>query len=272
MTTIATHHGSPSILGGLGGELAVIILQGLSENMLNESRYLPKSWSDVNGVTAFLGHLANQCIGFLLSSPFYAASIVESVQSHVDGDTSTLLSSMESGISRILGRESRSPHFLPLYITTPLFIGYSLLQYSTEILVQSCLNRLTSLTQTSETNSSESSILSVFYPQLLSGTISTAVSGMLLYPLQTVLHRLVVQGTQTVIDNTETGVGCVPVHTAYRGFVDCWGRVIQEEGWSGLYKGFSALLLQVVLGMAILQTAKVIFTQFARDIQSGRRQ
>jgi hypothetical protein len=34
--------GSPSILGGLGGELAVIILQGLSENMLNESRYLPK--------------------------------------------------------------------------------------------------------------------------------------------------------------------------------------------------------------------------------------
>ena len=75
-----------------------------------------------------------------------------------------------------------------------------------------------------------------------------------------------------MIDNTETGVGCVPVHTAYLGFVDCLERVVQEEGWSGLYKGFSALLLQVALGMAILQVAKIVFTQFARDIQSGRRQ
>lgn len=214
-------------------------------------------------------HFPLTSIGFLLGSPFYAASVVQSVQSHCDGDTPTVLNCIKSGIARIFGWESHSRHFLPLYITAPVCVGYSLLQYCTETIVTACINRFTSLTR--DNNTAESSILSVFYPQLLSGTISTAVSSVLLYPVQTVLHRLIVQGTQTVIDNTETGLGCVPVHTLYRGFVDCWQSTIQEEGWNGLYKGFSSLLLQLVLGVAILQVAKIFFTQFARDIQ-GRQQ
>lgn len=211
-------------------------------------------------------------VSFLLSSPFYASSVVQSVQSHLDGGTPAVFDCIKSGVAQIFGYKICSRYFLSLYITAPVFVGYNLLQYCTEAIVTSCINRFTAWTHPEDSNGSESSILSVFYPQLLCGTISTAVSSVLLYPVQTVLHRLVVQGTQTVIDNTDTGIGCVPVHTMYSGFVDCWMTTIQEEGWNGLYKGFSSLLLQLVLGIAIVHAAKVVFIHFAEDSQTGKQQ
>ena len=63
-------------------------------------------------------------------------------------------------------------------------------------------------------------------------------------PLETVLHRLHLQGTRTIIDNLDTGKEFVPIMTCYEGFTDCFYTIITEEGVSGLFKGFGALMLQ----------------------------
>jgi solute carrier family 25 protein 46 len=57
-----------------------------------------------------------------------------------------------------------------------------------------------------------------------------------MYPLETVLNRLIVQGTRTIIDNTDTGYGVVPINTRYDGFIDCIQSISQTEGLFGFYK------------------------------------
>ena len=73
------------------------------------------------------------------------------------------------------------------------------------------------------------------------------------------------QGTRTIIDDTDTGLSVLPIITRYEGFVDALRSVIAEEGLSGLYKGFGALLLQYGVHIGILKLAKFIFERMAAD-------
>ena len=63
------------------------------------------------------------------------------------------------------------------------------------------------------------------------------------------------QGTRTIIDNLESGKEVVPIITRYEGFVDCFHSIVSEEGLSGLFKGFGALLLQYSLHFFLLKMA-----------------
>ena len=38
------------------------------------------------------------------------------------------------------------------------------------------------------------------------------------------------QGTRTIIDNTDTGLGVIPISTRYEGFMDCFRSILAEEG------------------------------------------
>lgn len=91
----------------------------------------------------------------------------------------------------------------------------------------------------------------------------------LLYPLETVLHRLYLQGTRTIIDNTDTGFEVVPIITRYEGAADCFSTVIAEEGFVGLYKGFGALVAQYALHVAILKLTRCIFELVASSSDAG---
>ena len=87
----------------------------------------------------------------------------------------------------------------------------------------------------------------------------------MLYPLETLLHRLLLQGTRTIIDNTDTGLGVLPIITRYEGLLDAVRVVVMEEGVGGLYKGFGALLLQYGVHVAILKLAKFCFERMAAE-------
>lgn len=52
--------------------------------------------------------------------------------------------------------------------------------------------------------------------------------------------------------------------TRYDGAIDCYSVIIAEEGFSGLYKGFGALVLQYALHVAVLK-----LTRFGLDLMSG---
>ena len=74
---------------------------------------------------------------------------------------------------------------------------------------------------------------------------------------------LYVQGTRTIIDNTDTGLEVLPIITRYDGVFDCYATIVSEEGFSGLYKGFGALVLQYALHVAVLKITRIGFDLMA---------
>ena len=68
----------------------------------------------------------------------------------------------------------------------------------------------------------------------LSGNMAAVIA---LYPFETIINRLIIQGTRTIIDNTDIGIGVVPIITRYDGFFDCLRTIEDTEGFLGLYKG-----------------------------------
>lgn len=73
--------------------------------------------------------------------------------------------------------------------------------------------------------------------EIYSTLLSLVSTEILFYPFETVLHRLQLQGTRTIIDNLDTGFSVVPILTSYEGAVDCYRTTIATEGVTGLYKG-----------------------------------
>ena len=104
-----------------------------------------------------------------------------------------------------------------------------------------------------------------YYLQLLAGFISSVVTDLLLYPLETVVIRLHVQGTRTIIDDTDTGDGVVPLCTNYDGLNDCVKTICREEGASALFKGLGALFLQLFLQACVLKITKSIFKRLPQN-------
>jgi len=80
--------------------------------------------------------------------------------------------------------------------------------------------------------------------------------------METVLHRLHLQGSRTIIDNLDSGLEVVPVLTRYEGFFDCCESVRSDEGFGGFYRGFGALIFQYAIRLAAIKTCTVL----AREI------
>lgn len=97
--------------------------------------------------------------------------------------------------------------------------------------------------------------------KLNSTLLSIFVSDIILYPFETIIHRLHLQGTRTIIDNLDTGYSVVAILTNYEGAKDCYTSSITSEGVSGLYKGFGALLLQFAAHFAVIRLTKWILTE-----------
>lgn len=104
--------------------------------------------------------------------------------------------------------------------------------------------------------------------EIYSTLISLMTTEILFYPFETILHRLQLQGTRTIIDNLDTGYSVVPILTSYEGAVDCYRTTIASEGVSGLYKGFGAMILQFVAHVAVIKLTKWIVTQITEVCSS----
>lgn len=81
------------------------------------------------------------------------------------------------------------------------------------------------------------------------------------YPFETVIQRLHLQGTRTIIDNLDSGRSVTALLTDYSGAVDCYKNIISTEGPLGLYKGFGALIMQFAVHVMLLKTTKWILTE-----------
>lgn len=111
-----------------------------------------------------------------------------------------------------------------------------------------------------------------YFHDLIAAFMGNLVADIALFPFETVLHRLYLQGTRTIIDNLDTGSSVTAVISQYRGPVDCFHAIVAEEGAAGLYKGFGALLLQYALHCALLKVTRTAFDEFFPGRHMGPRQ
>ncbi|KAF7407486.1 hypothetical protein HZH66_002023 [Vespula vulgaris] len=103
--------------------------------------------------------------------------------------------------------------------------------------------------------------------ELQSISISMCTADVLFYPLETVIHRLHLQGTRTIIDDLDTGRSVTPLLTGYSGATDCYRTIISTEGPLGLYKGFGALILQFGVYVFVLRATKWILTELVTKLR-----
>ena len=108
-----------------------------------------------------------------------------------------------------------------------------------------------------------------YFPELMASLTSMVLTEIALYPLETVLYRLHLQGTRTMIDDTDNGFAVVSLCTNYNGFFDCFSSIKMEEGITGFYKGFGALVLQYALQLAVLRLTKSIYMALSEDFKGN---
>lgn len=109
------------------------------------------------------------------------------------------------------------------------------------------------------------SMLDAYFPELMASFAASLCADVLLLPLETVLHRLHIQGTRTIIDNTDLGFEVLPINTQYEGMRDCINAIRREEGTLGFYKGFGSIVVQYSLHAAVLQITKMIYSTLLRN-------
>ncbi|XP_038072465.1 solute carrier family 25 member 46-like [Patiria miniata] len=279
IVNLQRHQGIATMWKGLG---SAFVVQGIglgSETVISELTPLAKEIHVYSTIKQLCGHLALKAIGAAITMPFVSASLVEVVQSDIASERPGVFDCIKEGLYRLLGWGiPQTANLLPMYSLLLPTVLHSLLKYILSSVVQFVLlqimrrireSRDSSTDGHSETLPAPKSVMEEYFPQLLAAFAGNFVTDALLYPLETVTLRLHLQGTRTIIDNTDHGYGVIPISTRYGGFFECWATIVADEGTAGLYKGFGALLLQYALHAAILKVIQVIFTKLAEDFSIG---
>lgn len=144
---------------------------------------------------------------------------------------------------------------LPVWIVVVPTVTYGILRYITSMLVSKSVKhilityKLHKLRKAGAIPKDSDPLLSSDNERLeaVSDLTASTFSDVILFPLETIMHRLYLQGTRTIIDNLDTGVSVIPILTGYTGPMDCLVTTVAQEGRLGLLKGFGALLLQTVV-------------------------
>lgn len=182
------------------------------------------------------------------------------------------------GWNRSSGRHGR---LLPMWTIGLPTVLHGLIHYIIETCVQHWVLRsmrkvgLISTGSQKEGSSSDepqppNDMTQCYYPELAANFVAFAIPNLVLYPFSTVLNRLYVQGTRTIIDDLDNGYDVVPLSTNYVGMMDCFRTIWREEGILGFYRGFGALIVQCVLYFLVLKITKFIYIQLSQDFNGKR--
>lgn len=244
---------------GIGSALIVKGLTLAVEDVLSKITPWPKEIDRNSSLKSIGHHILLKSVSLAVVIPFYAASVVETVQSDIASEKPGIFDVFQEGICRFLSWSApQTGRLLPIWIILCPAVLCGTVHYITSVLV-SGLTRWGLVTAkkrrqrkqgalSKETSSVEANDL-----EMTSRFVGSLTADVLLFPFETVLHRLHIQGTRTIIDNLDTGTSVIPILTRYDGFFDCWSTITREEGRWGLYKGFGALVWQYALHLSIIK-------------------
>jgi len=238
------------------------------ESILSELTLFEKNTDDVNRVNKVYGHLALKFMTCAITTPIYSAAFYESVQSGIVKENLGLIDLLKETWNRVTGyRYNYRTRLIPIWSlimpTSAYFMGIHFLSFSFEKIFRKLIPSLINLFEEKrrlqyETDEIEQEIVDHPYTDALAQCLSQVAAIVSLYPIETVLNRLIVQGTRTIIDNTDLGYRVVPINTRYDGFLDCAQMIHETEGVFGFYKGLGNLFFETLLQYAILKIVKLI--------------
>ncbi|KAM9734450.1 LOW QUALITY PROTEIN: mitochondrial outer membrane protein SLC25A46 [Menidia menidia] len=282
MSAITKAQGLKALWKGMG---STFILHGVTlgaEGVLSEftplPRELPHRWS----WKQLAGHLLLKGLTAVVALPFYCASLVETVQSEIvrDEASSGLLDCVREGVGRLLGVGApHSRRLLPLAALLLPAALHAVLRYALAAAVQRAW--LWGAGRRRGGAAEPRDPLDAALPELAAGWAGALAAEAALFPLETALHRLALQGTRTIIDATDgvavatAGAGggagplVLPVNTQYDGLADCLHAIRRREGGAGFYRGFGALLTQYALHGALLATARTLLRPLLQEPGGG---
>lgn len=197
--------------------------------------------------------------------PFYSASLVETVQSDIASEKPGVFDVFKEGAARLLyWSVPQKGRMLPIWAIIGPSVSLGLTKYLFGLIVKGISTRLICLclknrdakrgTRSRDIASENQDI------EIYSNLVSLTATEVLFYPFETILHRLQLQGTRTIIDNLDTGYSVVPILTSYEGALDCFRTTVTTEGVTGLYKGFGAMIMQFAAHIAVIKISKWIIT------------
>lgn len=257
---------------GLSSTLIVRGLQLAAEDATTKFTPWPKELSTVNGIFSarMIGqHLMLKSVSLGVTTPFFSASLIETVQSDIACEKPGVFDIFKEGLARLVPYTRR---LIPIWLLVPPTIVYGVAHYIiANVATQISLNLLVFYKRFIEEKNGAISKPGVDLTgdanrEQLSNAIGTLVADAALYPMETVLHRLHLQGSRTIIDNLDTGLEVVPVITRYEGFFDCCESVRSEEGFSGFYRGFGALILQYALRILAIKSCTLVAKEIVKFI------
>jgi len=266
---------------GIGSSLTIRGLSLGMEDCISKVTPWPKEVDRHSSLRMIGQHLLLKSVSTALITPFYSASLVETVQSDIASEKPGVLDVFRDGVVRLLSwSDPRCGRMLPVWLLIPPQVIHSLAHYTISTVVQGlwlqvlkaahrefqrlrgAISRdpqLTNLPGLSQ------------YQEQAAALAGHLAADTLLFPLETVLHRLHLQGTRSIIDNLDTGSSVVPILTRYEGVADCFSTILQEEGFTGLFKGFGAMLLQFGVHFLIIKFSSQMISQVAQLISSPPR-
>uniref|UniRef100_A0A8C3V331 Solute carrier family 25 member 46 n=2 Tax=Catharus ustulatus TaxID=91951 RepID=A0A8C3V331_CATUS len=271
MYCINKTQGPRALWKGMG---STFIVQGITlgtEGIISEFTPLPRELSHKWNLKQMGGHLLLKGLTHVIAMPFYSASLIETVQSEIIRDNPGILDCVKEGIGRVVGLGvPHSKRLLPLMVLIFPTALHGVLHYVISSIVQKLvlfvLKRDNSYNLPTESSTSVQSMLDAYFPELIASFAASLCADVMLYPLETVLHRLHIQGTRTIIDNTDLGYEVLPINTQYEGMKDCISTIKREEGVQGFYKGFGAVIVQYTLHVAVLQLTKIIYSTLLQNV------
>ncbi|KAI5193351.1 mitochondrial outer membrane protein SLC25A46 isoform X2 [Manis pentadactyla] len=262
--------GPRALWKGMG---STFIVQGITlgaEGIISEFTPLPREISHKWNLKRIGEHLLLKSLTYVVAMPFYSASLIETVQSEIIRDNTGILECVKEGIGRVIGMGvPHSKRLLPLLSLVFPTVLHGVLHYIISSVIQKfvllILKRKTYSGHLADSPSPVQSMLDAYFPELIANFAASLCSDVILYPMETVLHRLHIQGTRTIIDNTDLGYEVLPINTQYEGMRDCINTIRQEEGTLGFYKGFGTVIIQYTLHAAVLQITKVIYSTLLQN-------
>ncbi|KAG8598198.1 hypothetical protein GDO81_002525 [Engystomops pustulosus] len=266
MYSFTKSQGPRALWKGMG---STFIVQGITlgaEGIISEFTPLPRELTHKWSPKQIGEHILLKGLVYAIATPFYSASLIETVQSEIIRDNPGILDCLKEGVGRVMGLGvPHSKRLLPLLVLTFPTVLHGVLHYIVSSVVQKCvlffIKKKKNPTQIpGEGANTAQSILEDYFPELIANFAASLCADVLLYPLETVMHRLHIQGTRTIIDNTDLGYEVLPINTQYEGMRDCINTIKREEGILGFYKGFGAVVVQYTLHATVLQITKFIYS------------
>lgn len=211
-------------------------------------------------------HVLLKCISLATIVPFYSASLVETVQSDIASETPGLFDVFREGANRLMEFSMRG-RMLPVWYLVGPHVTIGLSRYFFGLVIRGISVRI--MTQKYHHQGAKPRVMEPEEIQIFATVTSMVITEIFFYPLETVLHRIQLQGTRTIIDNLDTGYTVIPILTNYEGFIDCYRTTITQEGITGLYKGFGALVLQFFAHVAVIKIGRWIIARVT-EIMSNK--